>query len=92
MIGVGISYMIMGSLFFLSKKLKLNFNFISLRIYLLLFASGCFITLLSIFKFLIPNYIYMILCTVAVFCSPFYSLNMIKKLINSVNILNKLTK
>lgn len=92
MIGVGITYMIIGSPYFLKNKLNLKLHYISERIYLMMFICGLLLTFLTCLNFLIPYYLYVLFCGVVVLFVGFYSLKIIKNFIEAVNLIDKLTK
>lgn len=54
-LGVGISYLMMGSIYFLRNKLDLNTDIFNKKIYLSLFVTGFVIILISITNFIFDN-------------------------------------
>lgn len=88
----GVFYITIGSLYFLTKKLNLQSNFISQRIYLALFFSGISIELISILKFLLSDIVYMISCAAIVMIMGLYVLRLVNRWMVALATIDKLSQ
>ena len=92
MIGVAIAYITMGSLYFLSKKLNFNRDYLSQRMYLSLFVTGCFLFVISILNFIFPSYIWKVISGISTCVMCLNALRIVRNWKQAKEVLHKLNK
>lgn len=90
MLPVGIAYMAMGAPYYLKRRLNLNVEGLSLKIYSALFRTGIIIFIIGILNFFFNSHWWYIPFIITIGTLVFYTLSSTKKWMTAIEVMDKL--